>query len=563
MRLCPACGNEYPDDANFCPMDASRLPPPLSVTESAATVMDMPAAKVIGGRYLLKGAGVKTPTGEQTPARDMQGQADVSVKIVDATVLPNQPMIDRAQRELKQLSKLTSERILRVLDQGRTDDGRLFVVTEPPAGQTLEQLVRQGGPLPVARAKAIVLQVGEALIEAQKVGVIHRDVAPRNIWVQDGDRTKLADFGLAEPITESVFGSPAFLSPEQAEGKAVDQRSNIYSLAATLYFAVTGVPPFEGNASSLLQQHVNAQPIVPSARRTDLSLSGSLDRVILKALDKSGGRRHLTLRQLLNEIDELPNTFEKSPPAEINSGATQDNSSRSTVFGMPSPFLGGNIPPVVASAPVAVEAAPVVSPKVAEPAAAAPVVAPVFAPVVESPVTAKSVEKPAPVVEKRPAPAPVVAAPIAAAPSTAAPASAPAASPPAASVPSGPGKPGFRETAWFKKGEIEEELAKSQAKVATEDPLAASGATGVMPAVDENQLAKNLSAEDRKRLSLKTGATQMMSAVKVPVKAVPVPDRMNEDEMLAEMNPAKKWVMPVAGLVVAVIITVVVLALRH
>jgi serine/threonine-protein kinase len=154
-------------------------------------------------------------------------------------------MSDRALRELKQLGKVTSERIVHIIDQGRAADGRVYVATERLDGAiSLEAMVARSGPLPIERAREIVLHVGEALTEAQKVGVIHRDVAPRNIFVGPGDRVKVGDFGLAEPVTDNVFGAPAFLSPEQAEGKPVDQRSNIYSLGAVFYFALTGEPPF-------------------------------------------------------------------------------------------------------------------------------------------------------------------------------------------------------------------------------------------------------------------------------------------------------------------------------
>ena len=210
-------------------------------------------------------------------------------------------MADRALRELKQLGKVTSERIVRVVDQGRLADGRIYVATEQVDGAvTLEELVGREGPLSLDRAKAIVLQVGEALTEAQKVGVIHRDVAPRNVLVGPGDRVKVGDFGLAEPVTDRVFGAPGFLSPEQAEGKPVDQRSNIYSLGALYYFAITGKAPFAGDAASLMQQHLSAVPQPPSALRP--GIGGDVDRVIGKALEKSGGRRHLTLRQLLTEV---------------------------------------------------------------------------------------------------------------------------------------------------------------------------------------------------------------------------------------------------------------------
>src|SRR5262249_26248582 len=256
MKVCPSCGNQYPDDANFCPMDATRLPATVAAPPVAAAAPHAPAVTLpehpapIAGRFAMAGWGAPTPTGIAGEATDLTTGAPVMVKLVPPEVLPTPAMADRALRELKQLGKVTSERIVRVVDQGRLGDGRIYVATERVDGAyTLEEIVEREGPLPLERARTIVLQVGEALTEAQKVGVIHRDVSPRNVLVAPGDRVKVADFGLAEPVSERVFGTPSFLSPEQAEGKPVDQRSNIYSLGAMYYYALTGRAPFLGDSS--------------------------------------------------------------------------------------------------------------------------------------------------------------------------------------------------------------------------------------------------------------------------------------------------------------------------
>src|SRR5262249_5756036 len=128
MRLCPTCGNSFTDDANFCPMDATKLPPPAAAApapapppepEAAKTMMD--GGQSLAGRFLVMGPGTDTATGKLHEARDTQhGGALVALKVVDAKVLPNATMADRALRELKQLGKVSSERIARVLDQGKT-----------------------------------------------------------------------------------------------------------------------------------------------------------------------------------------------------------------------------------------------------------------------------------------------------------------------------------------------------------------------------------------------------------------------------------------------------------
>lgn len=545
MRVCPSCGNTYPDDANFCPMDATRLPaaPAAAAPSPAVTMQDHPAP--IAGRFAMSGSGAPTPTGTAGDATDLQANgATVTLKLVPPEVLPTSTMSDRALRELKQLAKVTSDRIVRVIDQGRLPDGRIYVATEHVDGAaTLEELVGREGPLPLERAKSIVLQVGEALTEAQKVGVIHRDVAPRNILVGPGDRVKLADFGLAEPVpgtNDRVFGAPAFISPEQAEGKPVDQRSNIYSLGAVYYFALTGQPPFAGDASSLMQQHLSSPPPPPSTKRP--GLGSEIDRVILKALEKSGGRRHLTLRQLLTEVSAAQSQAVRAgadartvmdmqapvipPPAAQPQAPSRHDVGAQTVMGMPSPMAPPSRP-----APQPQPSAPQAPPQ-------APTV------------MAEAPPRPAPVAPQAPAQAPTMMAeaprpaPVAAPPPVA------AAAPPAAQKNNSTGKKGaFRETAWFKRGEIEEEMMKAQA-AAGDNPLK-SGTTGQHP-VPQDESQVDLSAQDRARLSLKTGATQAMPVVRNPQAALPG-ERMDEQEMLAEINPGRKYLL-IAGVALVVVV---------
>ncbi len=592
MRLCPTCRNSYPDDANFCPMDATRLPPP-PVAEAPATIPSMPVAgpavtqpdqpAPVGGRFVLSGVSVQTPTGLAQSATDTQTGATVVVKSVAADVLPTTAMADRALRELKQLGKVTSERIVRVIDQGKLADGRVYVAIEQVDGAaTLEELVGREGPLSLERAKSIVLQVGEALTEAQKVGVIHRDVAPRNVLVGPGDRVKVGDFGLAEAVTDRVFGAPAYLSPEQAEGKPVDQRSNIYSLGAVYYFAVTGKAPFAGDAQSLMQQHLSAVPQPPSSLRP--GLPGDVDRVILKALEKSGGRRHLTLRQLLTEVGatstvagaaqpmrapadaktvmglEAPQIVapkpqaQPQPPTVPNRVQPQASSPASTMLGMPPSSPVGAMGPGTTAPSMPAAPAPPQAPTMMAEAPAPRPQPPQAAP--QAPTM--MAEAPAP----RPQPPPQVApqAPTMMAEAPRAPANHAA---PVVAVPATPlgakannqtGKKGaFRETAWFKRGEIEEEMAKAQA-AAGDNPLK-TGTTGQHLPVDESQV--DLSAQDRARLSLKTGATQAMPVIKAPVQALPG-ERMDEAEMLAELNPSRKYFIIAGAVLLAIVIGLVI-----
>ena len=548
-------------------MDATKLPPPAAavapvtpsavVSDGGSTLPDN-ALATIGGRFVLdKSASLSTPTGTQSVARDTkEGGAQVAIKIVPASVLPSPAMIDRALRELKQLAKVSSERILKVLDQGRLDDGSVYVATETLPGITLEDLLAAEAPLPLDRACKIVLQIGEALTEAQKVGVIHRDVAPRCVYLDANDQVKVGDFGLAEPVTDKVFGSPAYLSPEQIEGRPVDQRSNIYSLGALLFHALTGKPPFVGDTDSVLQQHQTGS--VPSLASARPDLPPETDKLLAKSLEKSGGRRHLTLRQLLTEIEAL--AARKGTGAPVPAPAAKARPPAATVMGLPEMRPAparGRVEPDLGGATVQ-----------DMPAVAAPIASPTPAPAPSELKTLMADTKPpAPVAAPSPAAEPAKpAAPINASPQVqAAVAAAQAKSQQAkaaAQATKPAGKAGFRETAWFKAGELQEEFDKAAAEAAVAsggDPLARSGTTGehsvVGGEVDVNKL--DVSAQDRARLSLKTGATQAMAVIKAPAAGA-VGEQMDEQEMLAEIDSSKKWFI-VAGIGIGAAVVAVVL----
>ncbi|MBI5479015.1 MAG: serine/threonine protein kinase, partial [Deltaproteobacteria bacterium] len=301
MKICKTCGERYPDDANFCPMDASKLEPLLA---PAAGAPAGGAAGAIGGRFTLGerlgGAG----TGEVYAAVDGQTGAQVALKLCHAAIFPSAIAMERTQRELRQLQRMQHPALAAVVDHGKLPDGRLYVATERCEGQPLSAVVAAEGPLPFARARAIVCAVGDALAEAQKGGVIHRDVAPKNVLLGAGDRVKLINFGVAPKVNDRVFGVPEFLSPEQAEGKPADQRSNIYSLGALAYFLMTGRPVHCGPAEAVLAAHLSAtiQPL--STLRPELA--GDVERVLVRALERNASRRQLTLKQFLTELESLP-----------------------------------------------------------------------------------------------------------------------------------------------------------------------------------------------------------------------------------------------------------------
>ncbi|HEY8927482.1 MAG TPA: serine/threonine-protein kinase, partial [Polyangia bacterium] len=246
------------------------------------------------------------PSGEVWQASDAQTGGAVAYKAVAPGSLPTQIIMDRAMRELRQLQRTSSPRIVKVVDFGKSDDGSMYVASELASGEPLDQLVARSGPFPLDRAKRIVAQIGEALLDAQKVGVVHRDLSAKNVLVSGDDEVRIINFAIARPFSDTVCGVPEFMSPEQADGKLIDQRSNTYSLGALIYFMLTGQPPFVGASPQATVEAIHKGELIPpSIKRSGGGLTAEVDRVVLKALERSSSRRPLTLRQFLADVAAL------------------------------------------------------------------------------------------------------------------------------------------------------------------------------------------------------------------------------------------------------------------
>lgn len=251
---------------------------------------------------------------------------EVAIKILHPKLAGRKDLTSRFRREARAMSQLTHPNTARVFMYGELEeDGSLYIVMEMLEGKNLNQTVRRGGPLPVERAIPILVQVCGALQEAHELGIVHRDLKPENIFLcnQGGlvDFPKVLDFGLAK-VTEQqmqpgsmiltqegmVFGTPEFMSPEQAQGRTLDARSDIYSLAVILYEVLTGKLPFDAKTPmEYIQTHVTA-PIIPLNERVEgMSFPEGLGKVLEKALQKKPEDRYQTAAELGNALKPFAN----------------------------------------------------------------------------------------------------------------------------------------------------------------------------------------------------------------------------------------------------------------
>ena len=234
----------------------------------------------------------------------------VAVKILHPKLANRKDLVSRFRREARAMSHLSHPNTVKVYLYGELDDGSLYIVMEYLEGRNLNQVVRKEGPLPVERAIPVLIQVCGALQEAHLMGIVHRDLKPENIFLSTNgglkDFPKVLDFGLAK-VTERemrpgsimltqegmVFGTPEFMSPEQAQGHTLDARSDIYSLAVILFEVLTGKLPFDARTPmEYIQLHVTKPPISLDDRIPGKGFPPGLAQVIAKALEKKPESRY-------------------------------------------------------------------------------------------------------------------------------------------------------------------------------------------------------------------------------------------------------------------------------
>jgi eukaryotic-like serine/threonine-protein kinase len=234
----------------------------------------------------------------------------VAIKILHPKLAGRKDLTSRFRREARAMSQLTHPNTAKVFMYGEAEeDGSLYIVMEMLEGKNLNQTVRKEGPMPAERAIPILIQVCGALQEAHDLGIVHRDLKPENIFLskQGGiiDYPKVLDFGLAK-VTERqmqpgsviltqegmVFGTPEFMSPEQAQGRVLDARSDIYSLAVILYEVLTGKLPFSARTPmEYIQKHVMEPAIPLNDRVPDRRFPKGLEDVLARALKKKPDER--------------------------------------------------------------------------------------------------------------------------------------------------------------------------------------------------------------------------------------------------------------------------------
>ena len=279
------------------------------------------ATRLLAGRYEVGELIGRGGMAEVHAGYDARLGRDVAVKILRSELARDPSFLLRFRREAKSAASLNHPSIVAVFDSGEdvlfesggADVAVPFIVMEFVRGRTLRDILHEDGPLEPMRACRLMAQVLHALNYSHEHGIIHRDIKPANVMVDAHERAKVMDFGIARAIADTaatmtntsiVVGTAQYLSPEQAQGRDIDARSDLYSAGCLLHELVTGRPPFVGDSPvAIAYQHVGEPPQPPSVHAPDVP--ANLDVVILHALAKNPEDRYQSGEEFAQDLEAV------------------------------------------------------------------------------------------------------------------------------------------------------------------------------------------------------------------------------------------------------------------
>jgi serine/threonine protein kinase len=252
-------------------------------------------------------------------AHDIILNRDVAIKVLRYDTENEEENMKRFQREALSATSLMHPNIVSIYDVGE-DQNMHYIVMEYVKGKTLKQYIKEFAPLSPARAVQIMKQLTSAIAHAHENQIIHRDIKPQNILMDEEGHVKVTDFGIATSLaatsytkTNSVIGTVHYLSPEQARGGIATKKSDIYSLGIVLYELLTGELPFSGeSAVSIALKHLQAE--TPSVRDFDASIPQSLENVILKATAKNADHRYQSVEEMEEDLETCLSPARQNEP---------------------------------------------------------------------------------------------------------------------------------------------------------------------------------------------------------------------------------------------------------
>ncbi|HEY8670894.1 MAG TPA: protein kinase, partial [Terriglobales bacterium] len=282
-------------------------PPPSRPTSSAWQLPALPSGMMLGGRYEILQTIGEGGMGAVYKAEDRELGRTVALKVIRPELASNPDILQRFKQEILLASKITDRNIIRIYDLGDAD-GIKFITMEFVDGDDLRDLLHRHGKLPATEAVEIMEQVVSGLRAANRVGVMHRDLKPGNIMRASDGRVLVMDFGLARDLqsdgmtrTGTMLGTMEYMSPEQAQAKDLDARSDIFTVGLILYELLTGIQPYhaESAIASLLKR--TQQRAIPVSE-IDKNVPGALSNIVSKCLERDPALRYSSADDLLNDL---------------------------------------------------------------------------------------------------------------------------------------------------------------------------------------------------------------------------------------------------------------------
>ncbi|MGB2907174.1 MAG: serine/threonine-protein kinase, partial [Candidatus Aminicenantaceae bacterium] len=312
---CPKCHSENSDTAKFCAECGTQVTPIEDAQPSFTKTLETPVEELkrgtlFAGRYEIIEELGKGGMGKVYRVFDKKIESEVALKLVRSDIAADKNTVERFRNELKLARDITHKSVCRMYDLNE-EQGTHYITMEYVSGGDLKRFIRRSGQLSIGTALKIAIQLCEGLSEAHKLGVIHRDLKPNNIMIDAQGNARIMDFGIARSLSTKgitargvMIGTPEYMSPEQVEGKDVDQRSDIYSLGIILYEMVTGRVPFEGDTPFTIGvKHKSETPKDP--REFNTQISDELSDVILKCLEKEKENRYQNTGEVLSVLTQI------------------------------------------------------------------------------------------------------------------------------------------------------------------------------------------------------------------------------------------------------------------
>ncbi len=311
---CSNCGTDNTQDSEFCKKCGTQIreheEKPIPTQTLEAPREEITSGSTFAGRYQIVEELGKGGMGKIYKAQDIELKEKVALKLIKPEISADKKTVERFQNELKFARKIVHKNVGRMYDLGK-DKGSYFITMEYVEGQDLKGMIRQSKQLTIGTAISIAKQVSEGLAEAHRLGVIHRDLKPSNIMIDKDGNARIMDFGIARSLKDKgitgagvMIGTPEYMSPEQVEGKDIDQRTDIYSLGVIFYEMMTGRVPFGGDtALTIAVKQKTEEPKDP--REFNAQISEDLSRLILRCLEKDKDKRFQSAGEFRFELENI------------------------------------------------------------------------------------------------------------------------------------------------------------------------------------------------------------------------------------------------------------------